>query len=173
MGLVKRKIKIKKSINFRAFRNIKLPVDALNKSYDLQKEEEAASKLSIMRAYDHTLKKVEHDQFAANIAADAKRMTKPTLMPAPPKPLSIPRAVILDPMVPIYGPEPIEGVAYSGGASGANDFADSAETAIINKRGGGIGLILGRKAFQKPFADGVKLLNVVQDVFLDDNITIA
>ena len=98
-------------------------IDALNKSYDLQREEEAASKLSIMRAYDHTLQKVEHDQFAANIAADAKRMTQPSLMPAPPKPLSIPRAVILDPMVPIYGPEPIEGASYSGGASGGGGNA--------------------------------------------------
>ncbi len=113
-------------------------IDHLNKSYDLQKEEEAASKLSIMRAYDHSLKKTEHDQFAANIAADAKRMTKPVLAPAPPKPLSIPRAVILDPMVPIYGPEPIEGVAYSGSASGGGG------NAVAGAIGGGMqGAALG------------------------------
>jgi len=46
-------------------------------------------------------------------------------------------------------------------------------TAVINKRAGGTGLITGRKAFQKPMADGVKLLNAVQDVFLDKEITIA
>ncbi|MDP9175762.1 MAG: class I fructose-bisphosphate aldolase [Planctomycetota bacterium] len=61
----------------------------------------------------------------------------------------------------------------SGGASGANDFADAARTAVINKRAGGMGLISGRKAFQRPMADGVKLLNMIQDVYLDQGITIA
>jgi len=98
-------------------------IDHANQSYDLQKQEEAASKLSIMRAYDHAISKVGYDQFAANVAADAKRMSKPSLMPAPPKPDAVPRARILDPMVPIYGPEPIEGVSYSGGASGGGGNA--------------------------------------------------
>src|SRR6478672_8971265 len=61
----------------------------------------------------------------------------------------------------------------SGGASGDNDFADAARTAVINKRAGGIGLISGRKAFQRPMADGVKLLHLIQDVYLDASITIA
>jgi fructose-bisphosphate aldolase, class I len=61
----------------------------------------------------------------------------------------------------------------SGGASGANDFADAARTAVINKRAGGMGLISGRKAFQRPMPDGVKLLNLIQDVYLDPSITIA
>jgi class I fructose-bisphosphate aldolase len=61
----------------------------------------------------------------------------------------------------------------SGGASGENDFVDAARTAIINKRAGGMGLISGRKAFQRPMADGVKLLNLIQDVYLDSSITIA
>lgn len=65
------------------------------------------------------------------------------------------------------------GVINSGGASGSNDFAEAVETAIINKRAAGSGLILGRKAFQKPFKEGVKLLNAVQDVYLDKDITIA
>lgn len=65
------------------------------------------------------------------------------------------------------------GLINSGGASGSNDFADAVETAIINKRAGGAGLILGRKAFQKPLKEGVKLLNLVQDVYLSDEITIA
>ncbi|MEO1436359.1 MAG: class I fructose-bisphosphate aldolase, partial [Bacteroidota bacterium] len=65
------------------------------------------------------------------------------------------------------------GVINSGGASGDNDFADAISTAIINKRAAGSGLILGRKAFQKPFEEGVKLLNAVQDVYLDQDITIA
>ena len=61
----------------------------------------------------------------------------------------------------------------SGGASGDNDFADAVETAIINKRAGGMGLILGRKAFQRPVDEGIKLLHAVQDVYLDENVTIA
>ena len=65
------------------------------------------------------------------------------------------------------------GLINSGGASTANDFAESVRTAVINKRAGGMGLILGRRAFQRPFAEGVKLLNALQDVYLDQSITIA
>ena len=65
------------------------------------------------------------------------------------------------------------GLINSGGASGKNDFNDAAKTAVINKRAGGTGLISGRKAFQRPMAEGVKLLNIIQDVYLDDAITIA
>jgi class I fructose-bisphosphate aldolase len=61
----------------------------------------------------------------------------------------------------------------SGGASGENDFADALRTAIINKRAGGMGLISGRKAFQRPMSEGVKLLNLIQDVYLDKTVTIA
>jgi class I fructose-bisphosphate aldolase len=61
----------------------------------------------------------------------------------------------------------------SGGASGENDFAEAARTAVINKRAGGAGLISGRKAFQRPMPDGVKLLNLIQDIYLDPTITIA
>ncbi len=65
------------------------------------------------------------------------------------------------------------GLINSGGSSGDDDFAQAARTAVINKRAGGMGLISGRKAFQRPMAEGIKLLNVIQDVFLDDGITIA
>ncbi len=65
------------------------------------------------------------------------------------------------------------GLINSGGASGENDFAEAAKTAVINKRAGGMGLISGRKAFQRPMAEGVKLLNVIQDVYLDKEITVA
>jgi class I fructose-bisphosphate aldolase len=65
------------------------------------------------------------------------------------------------------------GLINSGGASGANDLADAVRTAVINKRAGGMGLISGRKAFQKPMSDGVKLLNAIQDVYLAKEITIA
>jgi len=65
------------------------------------------------------------------------------------------------------------GLINSGGASGENDFVDAAKTAVVNKRAGGTGLISGRKAFQRPLAEGVKLLNVIQDVYLDEDITIA
>jgi class I fructose-bisphosphate aldolase len=61
----------------------------------------------------------------------------------------------------------------SGGASGKNDFGEAVRTAVINKRAGGMGLISGRKAFQRPMSDGVKLLNVIQDVYLDAGITVA
>lgn len=65
------------------------------------------------------------------------------------------------------------GLINSGGASGANDFADAVKTAVINKRAGGMGLISGRKAFQRPMKDGVKLLNLIQDVYLSKDVTIA
>jgi class I fructose-bisphosphate aldolase len=65
------------------------------------------------------------------------------------------------------------GLINSGGASGDNDFADAAKTAVINKRAGGMGLISGRKAFQRPMAEGVQILNLIQDVYLDETITIA
>ncbi|MDZ7763186.1 MAG: class I fructose-bisphosphate aldolase [Melioribacteraceae bacterium] len=65
------------------------------------------------------------------------------------------------------------GLINSGGASGDNDFADAAKTAVINKRAGGTGLISGRKAFQRPMEDGVKLLNTIQDVYLCEEVTIA
>ncbi len=66
------------------------------------------------------------------------------------------------------------GLINSGGASsGATDLADAVRTAVINKRAGGMGLISGRKAFQRPMAEGVKLLNAIQDVYLDKSITIA
>lgn len=65
------------------------------------------------------------------------------------------------------------GLINSGGPSGDNDLLDAVKTAIINKRAGGTGLISGRKAFQKPMKDGVKLLNTIQDVYLDKQVTIA
>lgn len=65
------------------------------------------------------------------------------------------------------------GLINSGGASGENDFAEAAKTAVINKRAGGMGLISGRKAFQRPMNDGVKLLNTIQDVYLCKDVTIA
>lgn len=65
------------------------------------------------------------------------------------------------------------GLINSGGPSGENDFAQAVRTTVINKRAGGIGLISGRKAFQKPMEEGVKLLNAIQDVYLCKDITIA
>ncbi len=65
------------------------------------------------------------------------------------------------------------GLINSGGASGENDIQQAVRTAVINKRAGGMGLISGRKAFQKPFEEGVSILNAIQDVYLDDKITIA
>ncbi|MDZ7682355.1 MAG: hypothetical protein U5J63_11750 [Fodinibius sp.] len=65
------------------------------------------------------------------------------------------------------------GLINSGGASGKNDFAQAVRTAVINKRAGGMGLITGRKAFQRPMEEGIRILNFIQDVYLDDNITVA
>jgi class I fructose-bisphosphate aldolase len=65
------------------------------------------------------------------------------------------------------------GLINSGGASGENDLAEAVKTAVINKRAGGTGLISGRKAFQKPMPDGVKILNLIQDVYLAKEITVA
>ena len=65
------------------------------------------------------------------------------------------------------------GLINSGGASGKNDLAQAVRTAVINKRAGGMGMISGRKAFQKPFEEGVHLLHAIQDVYLDQQITVA
>jgi fructose-bisphosphate aldolase, class I len=65
------------------------------------------------------------------------------------------------------------GMINSGGLSGANDLAQAVRTAVINKRAGGMGLITGRKAFQKPMKDGIDILNAVQDVFADKSITLS
>jgi len=65
------------------------------------------------------------------------------------------------------------GLINSGGASGENDFVEAVKTAVINKRAGGMGLISGRKAFQRPMAEGVKLLNAIQDVYLCKEVTVA
>ncbi len=65
------------------------------------------------------------------------------------------------------------GLISSGGASGADDFAEAVKTAVINKRAGGMGLISGRKAFQRPMAEGARLLNAIQDVYLNEEVTVA
>jgi class I fructose-bisphosphate aldolase len=65
------------------------------------------------------------------------------------------------------------GLINSGGASGSNDEFDAVMTAVVNKRAGGQGLISGRKAFQKPFDTGVRILNLIQDVYLDESISLA
>ncbi len=65
------------------------------------------------------------------------------------------------------------GLINSGGASGQNDMQQAIKTAVINKRAGGMGLISGRKAFQRPMAEGVEILNAIQDVYLNDEVTIA
>ena len=65
------------------------------------------------------------------------------------------------------------GLINSGGAAGEDDVAQAVRTAVINKRAGGMGLITGRKAFQKPMKDGVEILNAIQDVYLSKEITVA
>lgn len=66
------------------------------------------------------------------------------------------------------------GLINSGGESrGSTDLAEAVYTAVVNKRAGGIGLIAGRKAFQKPMEEGVELIRTIQDVYLNDGITLA
>jgi class I fructose-bisphosphate aldolase len=66
------------------------------------------------------------------------------------------------------------GLINSGGESkGQSDMAEAVRTAVINKRAGGMGLISGRKAFQRPMQEGVALLNAIQDVYLSEEITVA
>jgi class I fructose-bisphosphate aldolase len=65
------------------------------------------------------------------------------------------------------------GLINSGGGSGASDMRDAVRTAVINKRAGGMGLISGRKAFQRPMSEGVELLNAIQDVYLSEEVTVA
>jgi len=65
------------------------------------------------------------------------------------------------------------GMINSGGGSGKNDLAQAVRTAVINKRAGGMGLISGRKAFQRPMKEGVKLLHAIQDVYMSEEITVA
>ena len=66
------------------------------------------------------------------------------------------------------------GLINSGGASsGESDLAEAVKTAVVNKRAGGMGLITGRKAFQRPMDEGIGLLNAVQDVYLSPEVTIA
>lgn len=66
-----------------------------------------------------------------------------------------------------------QGLINSGGASGASDFEEAVWTAVVNKRAGGMGLISGRKAFQRPMDEGAKLLQTIQDVYLCDEVTVA
>jgi class I fructose-bisphosphate aldolase len=65
------------------------------------------------------------------------------------------------------------GLINSGGPSGKNDLADAVYTAVVNKRAGGMGLITGRKSFQKPMKEGIELLHAIQDVYLAEEITVA
>jgi class I fructose-bisphosphate aldolase len=65
------------------------------------------------------------------------------------------------------------GLINSGGASGKDDLQEAVKTAVINKRAGGMGLILGRKAFQRPMEEGVEIIHAVQDVYLSDQVTVA
>lgn len=65
------------------------------------------------------------------------------------------------------------GLVNSGGASGEDDLRDAVRSAVINKRGGGLGLIAGRKAFQRPMKEGVEILNAIQDVYLNEDVGLA
>jgi class I fructose-bisphosphate aldolase len=65
------------------------------------------------------------------------------------------------------------GLINSGGGSGSNDLGQAVRTAVINKRAGGMGLISGRKAFQRPMTEGIEILHAIQDVYLNPDVTVA
>ena len=65
------------------------------------------------------------------------------------------------------------GLINSGGPSGKNDLAEAVRTSVINKRAGGMGMISGRKAFQRPMSEGIELLHAIQDVYLCQEVTVA
>jgi len=92
-----------------------LAMYGLEADYNMQRTQQGQSKLSIMKAYDHSIKKTNYDWFAANVKADASRRSMPVPPPAPPKPLAIPRAIIVDPPIPINSPEPIPGAVVTTG----------------------------------------------------------
>ncbi len=97
-------------------------------AYGLGVKERDATKLSIASAYDRAIAKSEFDEYGANLAADAKRMSEPGFAPLPPKPLELPRAILMDPMLPIDLPEVRKG-AGSGGVGAAQGRAQ--DTAMI------------------------------------------
>jgi len=135
-----------------------LAMYGLSANYQMQRTQQGQSKLSIIRAFDHSIKKAKFDWFAANVKADANRMSMPIPPPPIPKPLSIPRAILVDGPIPIFSPEPIEGTVTStktssggvGGALGgaASGFMMGASTGMPHMAGigavvGGIGGAIG------------------------------
>ena len=102
-------------------------------AHDLGGIQRDATELSIEGAYDRSLEKSEFDEYTANLAADAKRMSMPGFAPLPPKPLELPRPIILDPMLPLDIPEPRKGA----GSMGAGAAADEAR---------GVGMVMGAMA---------------------------
>jgi len=92
-----------------------LAMYGLEADYGMQRTQQGQSKLSIMKAYDHSIKKTKYDWFAANVKADASRRSMPVPPPTIPKPLAIPRAIIVDPPIPINSPEPIPQAVVTSG----------------------------------------------------------
>jgi len=90
--------------------------------YRLGEKQRDATKLSIHSAYDRSIKKAKHDKYASDLMADSQRMSKPGMAPLPPKPLTLPRAELLDPMIPREPPKPRKGA----GSMGAGAAADQA-----------------------------------------------
>ncbi len=128
-----------------------LAMYGLEADYNMQRTMQGQSKLSILRAYDHSIKKTKFDWFAANVKADANRMSMPTPPPAIPKPLAIPRAIITDPPIPINSPEPVPGAVVTTGTQGtgaggvlggaANGFMMGAATGMPHMAG--VGAVVG------------------------------
>ena len=95
-------------------------------TYGLGAEQREASKISARAAYGRALDKSEFDEYGANLAADAKRMTKPGMAPLPPKPLELPRAILVDPMIPLDIPKPRKGAGSMGVGRAQGAAADTA-----------------------------------------------
>jgi len=126
-----------------------LAMYGIEADYQMKRTQQGQSKLSITKAFDHSIKKAKFDWFAANVKADANRMSMPIPPPPIPKPLSIPRSIIVDGPIPVNSPEPIEGAVMTTGTSsgGSGVLGGMMTGASMGAAGGwwgaGIGAVVG------------------------------
>jgi len=125
-----------------------LAMYGLEADYGMQRTMQGQSKLSIMKAYDHSIKKTKYDWFAANVKADASRRSMPVPPPTIPKPLAIPRAIIVDPPMPINSPKPIPGAIVTTGtqSTGFGSIIGAVAGAAIGSMIPGAGTMMGLQA---------------------------
>jgi hypothetical protein len=128
--------------------------------YNLGAEQRDATSLSIGSAHDRAGKKITHDQYAANVQADFNRITQPTMGIPIPKPLEIPMATIMDPIVPVRGAEPVWGAGMGAGPSSAGSTGGSGIGGMV---GTGLGIAMAATPFFGPLA--VPAMGLVGNIF--------